>query len=549
MNPIEAVVFDLGGVVLGSPLEGIADFERENFIPAGFVNFNVLSRGETGAFQVLERGEITVNDFYGKFKAELEDPEQLRKFAKLKGIPAEKLPNHLSVDTVLLFKSMLDRSLLADPNFVHAIYMLRGSGIKVGALTNNFAPMGSISEGSIEIQSLQDLFDEIVESAVEGIRKPDPRAYQLICDRLKVSPTRTAFLDDIGLNLKSAKELGLETFLVKAKDKQAALRGLQIAIQRRNNLKINFETEVTEPNQLFWRLSGDRVLVGDAFGCAYNPPVVLFAGGGQTRFAWTNTCKMLSKNNLFAIAVDIKGHGESYWDKDGDYSPMSFGRDIDELMKKIGLFHRKPIVIGASFGGLSMLSTKFSHNDCGGIVLVDVTPKLEPSGVDKIIQFMGNGINNGFESLDEALEAIRAYTPQRLKTTINLEGLRKNLKYDERTKRYIFNWDPQFLPLAKSQFKDSNLEIFEKLLLDNCKKINCPVLLVRGKLTELISDEGVQSLKSAIPQLKVADVSQAGHMVAGDQNDMFSTEVLAFVSDLKATLLKASLPIFKTSKL
>ena len=149
----------------------------------------------------------------------------------------------------------------------------------------------------------------------------------------------------------------------------------------------------------------------------------------------------------------------------------------------------------------------------------------------------------------KALEAIRAYTPQRLKTTINLEGLRKNLKYDERTKRYIFNWDPQFLPLAKSQFKDSNLEIFEKLLLDNCKKINCPVLLVRGKLTELISDEGVQSLKSAIPQLKVADVSQAGHMVAGDQNDMFSTEVLAFVSDLKATLLKASLPIFKTSKL
>jgi epoxide hydrolase-like predicted phosphatase len=552
-NPITAVVFDLGGVVLGSPLAGIAEYENQNNIPLGFVNVNIVSKGDHGAFQRLERGEIPMNEFYESFQQELEDPQQIERFSEFTRVPRAKLPRKIKFDTKKLFGMMLEKSMEADPEFVHCIYMLRGLGLKVGALTNNFAPMGSSAPGAININALVDLFHGVVESAVEGVRKPDPKAFLMICDRLKANPTQAVMLDDLGMNLKGAKLVGMETVLVKLKNKRDALQRLQDLIAQRNP-SMNPQLLITapQPQKLFWNIADDtepvvKNIVGDAFGIASNPPVILLHGGGQSRHAWGGTCQTLANNGFFAIAIDMKGHGESYWDEKADYRSSAYAVDLDKLVNKIGIASRAPLFIAASLGGLATLEARFCQTPlCGGIVLVDVTPRLEHAGVERVLTFMSDGMKNGFDTLEEAAKAIQAYQPQRNRP-INPDGLKKNLRFDERRQKYVFHWDPAFLG---NHIKDGKVLLdFEQKLLQEAKKITCPVLLLRGKLTDLVSEEGVDSLRTVIKHAEVVNVVNAGHMVAGDQNDIFSSESLKFALRLKPKMQESSLALIGETKL
>jgi len=554
-DPVEAIVFDLGGVVLGSPLAGIADFERANNIPLGFVNVNVVSRGESGAFQRLERGETSMGEFYRAFREELEDPEQLQTFADFVKVPRNQLPERLVVDTVELFRVMMERSMWADGDFVHAIYTLRGIGLKVGALTNNFAPMNSSAPGSINMHALIDLFDHVVESAVEGVRKPDPKAFLLTCEKLQADPRRSVMMDDIGLNLKGAKKVGMETIQVKLKDKHEALRQLEEIILRRNKIKVRLaydERGVTDftkisPQRLFWNVGTDkspRLIVGDAFGHGANPPVIFLHGGGQNRHSWGSTCRILATKGFFAISLDLKGHGESYWDPDAAYKPEAIAKDLDALVKKMGLDNRAPLLVGASLGGLTILMSEIaiSKNKCSGVCLVDVTPRLEAGGVNRVIGFMEDSMRKGFDTLEEAAQAIRDYQPHRKRDTVNPEGLKKNLVWNEGRKKWVFHWDPSFLEgtIANSQ---EVLDQFEAMALSRASSISVPVMLIKGKLTDIVSDEGVMSLKRAVPGALVRDVHDAGHMIAGDQNDAFTDELLAFAESLKSRMSDASLAL------
>jgi putative hydrolase of the HAD superfamily len=190
MQPVRAVIFDLGGVVIDSPLHAIQRYERELGIPEGVVNRVVVDTGPHGAWSRLERGEVSMPDFHRDFEAEL-----------------------LAVGHRISAATMMARIAECGPRpaMLEAIRRIRGRGLRAGALTNNWA-----NERSEPTHDLKDLFDAFIESSKVGLRKPDPRIYRLACDALGVAPSEAVFLDDIGRNLKAARELGMRTIKVDA---------------------------------------------------------------------------------------------------------------------------------------------------------------------------------------------------------------------------------------------------------------------------------------------------------------------------------------------
>jgi epoxide hydrolase-like predicted phosphatase len=199
---VEAVLFDLGGVVFDSPLHFIREYEQRHALPE-----NLIARvvggygGENGAWQRLERGELHLAEFCERFDADI------------RGFGA-------SVRTADLMQGMSEKS-HPRPAMLTAIRKLREHGFKVGALTNNWVT----HEGyDAMMQPLRDEFHVFVESCKVGLRKPDPRIYQLACERIGALPDAAVFLDDIGGNLKAAKALGMKT--VKVAEPEAALREL-----------------------------------------------------------------------------------------------------------------------------------------------------------------------------------------------------------------------------------------------------------------------------------------------------------------------------------
>jgi len=192
---IRAVIFDLGGVVVGSPLHAIAAYERELGLERHAVNRVVVTTGHGGAWSQLERGELGLEEFYPAFEADC-------------------TAAGFTIDA----REMMRRIALATeprPVMLEAISRLRAAGLRVAALTNNWI---AEEEGT---GVLAPYFDVFVESAVVGMRKPDPRIFEHACELLGVLPPETAFLDDIGLNLKAARELGMTT--IKVDDPNAAL--------------------------------------------------------------------------------------------------------------------------------------------------------------------------------------------------------------------------------------------------------------------------------------------------------------------------------------
>lgn len=201
----EAVIFDLGGVVYPSPLDVFRVYEREHGLPDRFLSEVVLADPEHGAWSRLERGELGFDEFCDAFDAECA--------ARGGTVSARDLMAEVGA------------GLEARPAMVAAIGSIRCHGLKTAALTNNWADAPDATSGR---GPAADWFDVVVESAVEGLRKPDPRIYRLVCERLEVAPAAAVFLDDLGANLKPARELGMTT--IKVADPDAALADLEAAL-------------------------------------------------------------------------------------------------------------------------------------------------------------------------------------------------------------------------------------------------------------------------------------------------------------------------------
>ena len=263
-------------------------------------------------------------------------------------------------------------------------------------------------------------------------------------------------------------------------------------------------------------------LVGDVWGDDDAWPVLLMHGGGQTRHAWGGTAQTLAEHGWRAVSMDLRGHGDSEWALNGDYSFTAFAGDCVAVGDALG---RPPVLVGASLGGVAaMIAEGGSDREVSsGLVVVDITHRSNPEGIQRIHDFMSSGLG-GFATLEDAAEAIGAYTPNRTKR-VNPAGLMKVLR-QKPDGRWYWHWDPKFIDRGRTEVPQEDFQgLFEAALAN----IRVPTLLVRGLLSDVVTDEGIQDFLAKIPGAKLADVGDASHMVAGDQNDAFSTAVVDFL--------------------
>lgn len=261
-------------------------------------------------------------------------------------------------------------------------------------------------------------------------------------------------------------------------------------------------------------------IAGDAWGDPHGPLVLLMHGGGQTRHAWKGAGERLGGAGYHAVAFDARGHGDSDWAPDGDYSQDAMVEDLVCVITALG--GRRPVLVGASMGGgTGLCAIGEDHVDATALVLVDVGPRIEPDGVGRIHAFMDQK-PDGFASLEEVAEAIASYQPHRTRPR-TLDGLGKNVRLAPDGK-YRWHWDPRFRVGARDLARRQGR-------MEACaRNLNLPTLLVRGGLSDLLSEEGARAFLEMCPHSEYVNVTGAAHMVAGDRNDIFSDAVIEFLS-------------------
>ncbi len=247
---------------------------------------------------------------------------------------------------------------------------------------------------------------------------------------------------------------------------------------------------------------------------------MLMHGGGQTRHAWKGAGETLGGAGYYAVAYDARGHGDSDWTADGVYEQEDQVDDLVAVVNALG--GRPPILVGASMGGgTSLLAVGEGRLEAAAIVLVDMAPRIAPEGSAKIREFM-NQKPEGFETLDEVAEAIANYQPHR-KRPRNLDGLVKNVRRGE-DGRFYWHWDPRRMN------RQWNMDAYRNRLEDAARHITIPTLLVRGGLSDVLTEEGAQQFLAVCPHAEYVSVSDAAHMVAGDRNDIFAGAVIEFLT-------------------
>jgi non-heme chloroperoxidase len=259
-------------------------------------------------------------------------------------------------------------------------------------------------------------------------------------------------------------------------------------------------------------------LAADVAGPAGGKPIVFLHGGGQTRASWKRAVEVLAARGYRVISLDLRGHGESDWSPDGDYQLDRFVDDLEAILPTLGA---PPVLVGASLGGLaSLLAVGDRRLPAAGLVLVDVTPKLETAGTSKITTFMTSN-PNGFASVDEAADAVSAYLPHRPRPK-DTSGLARNLRLRD-DGRYYWHWDPRFMSGERTVNPGFNrLEAAAQAL-------DVPTLLIRGGRSEIVTEAGAQAFLALAPHAEFVDVTDADHMVAGDANDAFNAAVIDFI--------------------
>jgi pimeloyl-ACP methyl ester carboxylesterase len=268
-------------------------------------------------------------------------------------------------------------------------------------------------------------------------------------------------------------------------------------------------------------------LVADASGpSGSTAPLVFLHGSGQTRQSWGSALQQAAARGLRALALDLRGHGDSGWSPDGEYTLDHFAADIRAAIPQIG---GSPVLVGASLGGLvGLLIAGSPPPSLSGLVLVDIAPRIEMDGARNVTNFMSSA-PDGFGSIEEAADAVAAYLPHRQRPK-RTDGLKRNLRL--RNGRYYWHWDPAFIQMgrnAQSRSAEDQSNPFEQA----ARNLSIPTLLIRGGRSKVVSDESVREFRTLVPHGQFIDIAGADHMVAGDDNDAFNDAVFQFVEKLR----------------
>lgn len=250
---------------------------------------------------------------------------------------------------------------------------------------------------------------------------------------------------------------------------------------------------------------------------------VVFAHGfGQTRLAWAGSAQRIAAAGFACVGFDVRGHGDSGWRGE---EPYHFDPMVDDLIAVAATVGPRPVLVGASMGGLLGIAAQDrAEPPFGAMVLVDVTPRWETHGVERILGFM-RAHPDGFASLQEASDAIAAYLPHRREPK-SPERLR-SLLVDRGDGRLRWHWDPRLLDDLTP-----DIESHQPLLLDAVRRIRVPLLLISGSESDIVSQETIAEFLQLAPQARHVVVPKATHMVAGDANDAFTRHVLEFLQSL-----------------
>ena len=266
--------------------------------------------------------------------------------------------------------------------------------------------------------------------------------------------------------------------------------------------------------------SGGVTLIADVWGDPGADPVLFMHGGGQTRHSWGGAARLLAGKGWRTISIDLRGHGDSGWSPDGDYEAENFVADINAVLAALD---KKAVLVGASLGGrtATFVVGNGAPDLCRGLVLVDITPKIEAKGAERILAFM-NRNPDGFATVEEAADAVAEYREHRSRPK-DVSGLKKNLRLRDNG-RWYWHWDPKFLDRRHPHDAEASRQISEA-----AAKIQVPTLLVRGGSSDVVSLENVADFRRLVPHAEFVDVAEAGHMVAGDRNDAFTAGVVDFL--------------------
>ncbi|WP_240481486.1 alpha/beta fold hydrolase [Novosphingobium fuchskuhlense] len=260
------------------------------------------------------------------------------------------------------------------------------------------------------------------------------------------------------------------------------------------------------------------VLVADDLGPREAPAVILLHGGGQTRHSWSGAATALAQRGYRVINFDARGHGESEWSEAGAYS---LDDRVADLAAITGGLDQPFALVGASLGGATSIHSVALGLRPAALVLVDIVPHPEPQGISRIVGFM-RAHPDGFATLEDAVDAVAAYNPDRPRPR-DPKGLLRNLRRRANGRLY-WHWDPR---IVASRPEDLHAMVQESAAV--LPQTGIPVLLVRGLNSDVVSDAGIAAFRAILPGLEVADVGGAGHMVAGDRNDAFNGAAMAFL--------------------
>ena len=285
-----------------------------------------------------------------------------------------------------------------------------------------------------------------------------------------------------------------------------------------------------ETENLSFASADGLLLAGTALGEG-RPLVMLAHGFGQTRQSWIATQRRLTAAGYQSLAWDMRGHGQSGRNPPG--LPYAAGQFLADHAAACARFGDAPILVGASMGGLTGLMAQAERRLFSALVLVDVTPRWEAAGVQRIHAFM-TAFPDGFDSFDHAADAIAGYLPQR-RTRKSPAQLATLLKAGEDS-RLRWHWDPRLL----SEFFAESHHL-QELIAEAARKIDVPVLLISGGRSDLVSDATVAHFLELVPHAGHVRLAEATHMLAGDDNDAFSDTLLAFLrAQFPASVLAGS---------
>lgn len=263
-------------------------------------------------------------------------------------------------------------------------------------------------------------------------------------------------------------------------------------------------------------------LACDRFGTPQRHGLLFTHGFGQTRQAWRQAGQHLAEAGHPGIAMDARGHGESAWLPGGGYE---FAQFVDDLLLVRRTLPERAILVGASMGGLiGMLAQAEFGAPFAALILVDITPRWEASGVERILNFM-RAHPEGFDSLEHAADTIAAYLPHRTerKSPERLRGL----LVPRPDGRLRWHWDPNLLDRI-----GADGERHQQRLVEAARRIDVPTLLLSGSDSDVVSHRTIDEFLALVPHARHVTVPRATHMVVGDRNDAFTGAVIDFLRTL-----------------